>query len=179
MVVPPMMKPVPPQQQLMKHMQFTAQDLLMNQSGRLSESQQQAIRWREQHRWATPLIISGFLGLGIAALVAYIMLSMMIHETSDISPLPMILSVLIAMLLIWSVFETITSYNDVEQKLQSKVISVGGAPIVDEVRGYLKVGTVAFNLPYDTLIRINPQQPHIVYYLPRWNQVLSIEVVRH
>ena len=178
MVTPPMMKHVSPQQQLMKHMKFTAQDLLMNKHGRLSDNQQQVIRWQEQHRWATPLIISGFLGLGIAALLAYIMLSMMIHETSEISPMPMILSVISAMLLIWSVVETITSYSDVEQKLQSKVIGVGGTANVDEVQGYLKVGSMVFNLPYDTLIRINPQQPHIVYYLPRWNQVLSIEVVR-
>jgi hypothetical protein len=178
MIHPHMIKHVSPQQQLMKHMKFTAQDLFMNKSGRLSETQRQAIQWQEQHRWATPLIISAFLGLGLAALFAYIMLSMMIHETSEISTLPMIFSIGIAMLLIWSIMETITNFNEVEQKLHSKVVGIGGTPMIDDVRGYLKIGSMMFNLPYDTLIRISPTQPHIIYYLPRWNQVLSIEVVK-
>jgi hypothetical protein len=107
------------------------------------------------------------------------MLSMMIQDTEEIAKFPMAISMALVMLLIWSVMEAVTSYSDVQQKINSRVYGVGGAVIVDDMNGYLQIGSMVFNLPYETLLRIKPLEPHIVYYLPKWNQVLSIEVVKH
>lgn len=174
----PLYKPISHQKELRRILSFTAQDLAMNQMGRLSEEQQSAIRWHEQQRWMRPLMVSVALSLLVATLISYFMLTVMIHDMETSAKWPVVVSFIIGLVMIWSMLETVKNFHNVYQKIHSDVHGVQGIAIID-MRGFVHVGDVTFNLPYDTLLRIKPLEPHIVYYLPKWNQVLSIEVLTY
>jgi hypothetical protein len=167
-----------PQQELMKSMNFTAKDLAMNQMGKLSERQKQYIYWLEQYRWTRPLILCAILGLLLLGDAGYISASLMLYDKNTVPQGAILATVVLLMLIIWGSFETITSYRDVQHKLHSYVEGVQGIAIVD-MRGFLQVGNETFFLPYEILLRIKHLEPHVVYYLPRWKQILSIEVFEH
>ncbi|MDQ7025756.1 MAG: hypothetical protein Q9P01_07775 [Anaerolineae bacterium] len=174
----PLYKPVSQQKELRRVLSFTAQDLAMNQMGRLSERQKSIIRWQEQQRWMQPLMISVVLGLLVTTLTSYFVLTVMIQDMESAAKWPAVLSIILGLLLLWSLAETIINFHDLDQKLHSDVNAVQGIVTVD-MQGLGHVGTETFNLSYEAMLRINPLEPHIVYYLPKWNQVLSIEVLRY
>ena len=162
----------------MKVMNFTAKDLAMNQMGKLSDRQKQHIYWLEQRRWTRPLILSVILGLLLLGAIGYVVTSLMLYDKDTIPQGAILATVVLLMLITWGIFETLASYRDVQHKILSDVAGVQGVAIVD-MRGFLKIGNETFFLPYDTLLRIKHLQPHVVYYLPHWKQILSIEVFEY
>ena len=178
MILQSIRKTTTPQQELMKCLNFTAKDLAMNQMGKLSERQKQHIYWLEQYRWTRPLILSAILGLLLLTDAGYISASLMLYDKDTIPQGAMLAIIVLLMLIMWGIFETVASYRDVQHKILSDVTGVQGIAIVD-MRGFLQIGNETFFLPHETLLRIKHLEPHVVYYLPRWKQILSIEVFEH
>jgi hypothetical protein len=82
----------------------------------------------------------------------------------------------LSMFTFWGIYETITSYRDVWLKLNSDVAGKQGIVEVD-MRGFLLIGGEAFAVSPEILRRVKHLKYHVVYYLPRWKQIMSIEVL--
>jgi hypothetical protein len=176
MILQSIAKTATPQQELMKTMNFNAKDLSMNQMGRLSERQQQVIYWQEQSRWTKPLAITVILAILLLLAVGFVIASLMLYDKDTVPQWAMVIIIGLSMFTIWGIYETVTSYRDVWLKLNSNVTGKQGIVEVD-MRGFLLIGGEAFAVSPEILRRVKHLKYHVVYYLPRWKQIMSIEVL--